>query len=539
MSFKKKVKKLKNKVKKVLKKTEQSVRKPVKKILKITKKVIKNPLKAIVKVHREIIFKPTEKFLKEIKKGLKKTEQKLRKPVKKALKSLEKTLKEAAIPITITILTGGTGITYILVSTAATRAATKKINNPYVKTVLGVVINGSITNSGKILQDSIKSLAALKVARETKNSVAAALVLAALNGDIKNVHDAGKIITREVVKERVAKKVLKKTNNVLLSQAAGTLSSMGAQNLYGQVRMNYQKIEQQRQEQQRQDQERQEQQRQEQQRLKQQEQQKKIIIPKEENIIKSDNDLFSEPSKMVIVTHPENKVSIKELDTELSEPSKMIIVTHPENKVSIKELDTELSVSLNLDSVKPNISASKSYGNDSVNGTVTVSNENIEVSSNMKLNERTSVGNNVNVTKNSLSYGTSVKNNNVENSYSIAVRKDGFWNSEVGVEHSRTTTHNTNVQGVCVSKTTYKQEIRVPLCGKVGTVEQIVTTCPGKITVTNYKGFNTKGAVCGGAVATATVISAPVVVTAAEVLGTEVLITATTATVVPVLITAE
>ena len=54
------------------------------------------------------------------------------------------------------------------------------------------------------------------------------MVVAAVGGDIKNVHDAGKIITREVVKEQVAKKVLKKTNNVLLSQVAGSLSGLGA-----------------------------------------------------------------------------------------------------------------------------------------------------------------------------------------------------------------------------------------------------------------------------------------------------------------------
>lgn len=502
MSFKKKIRRK-------LKKVKRGIKKPVKKVLKKTEKVIKKPLKGIVKIHKEVIFKPTKKILKETKRGLKKTEKVLRKPVKKGLKSLEKTVKEAAIPIAITIATGGTGIPTILATTAITRATTKKIKNPYVKAAISTAISGSITNSGKILQDTAKSVVAVKVARKTKSSAAAALVVAAVGGDIKNVHDAGKIITREVVKEQVSKKVLKKTNNVLLSQVAGSLSGLGAENIYGKVRVNYE--------------------------INKQEKLRKEI---EQKRIKKELEQKSSNKDIIKDKTICEKENIKERIVRKEEPKQEIKEKIFNKKVNTyQDVDTELK--LNLDNGKANISASKSYGNESVNGTVTISNDSLGVSSSMKINDRTSVGNHVNVTKNSLSGGVSVKNNNVENSYSVAVRKDGFWNSEVGIEHSQTISRKTDIKGVCVSKTTYKQDIRVPLCGKVGTIEQNVTTCPGKITVTNYKGFNTKGGVCGGAVATATVVGAPIVIAAA---GETALITSgaiLAGTTVPVLVTAN
>ena len=517
------------KLKRRIKKVSQNVKKPVKKVLKKTERVVKKPLKVAVKINKELIFKPTKKILKETKRGLKKTEKVLRKPVKKGLKSLEKTVKEAAIPIAITIATGGTGIPTILATTAITRATTKKIKNPYVKAAISTAISGSITNSGKILQDTAKSVVAVKVARKTKSSAAAALVVAAVGGDIKNVHDAGKIITREVVKEQVSKKVLKKTKNVLLSQVAGSLSGLGAENIYGKVRVNYEinKLE----------------------KLKEIEQKR---IKNELEQKSSNKDTIKDKTiceKDRIVTKEKPKQEIKDTIKDKTICEKDRIVTKEKPKQEIKEkilnkkvntyqdVDTELK--LNLDNGKANISASKSYGNESVNGTVTISNDSLGVSSSMKVNDRTSVGNHVNVTKNSLSGGISVKNNNVENSYSVAVRKDGFWNSEVGIEHSQTISRKTDIKGVCVSKTTYKQDIRVPLCGKVGTVEQNVTTCPGKITVTNYKGFNTKGGICGGAVATATVVGAPIVIAAAgetAVVASGAIIAGTT---VPVLVTAN
>ena len=493
------------KLKRRIKKVSQNVKKPVKKVLKKTERVVKKPLKVAVKINKELIFKPTKKILKETKRGLKKTEKVLRKPVKKGLKSLEKTVKEAAIPIAITIATGGTGIPTILATTAITRATTKKIKNPYVKAAISTAISGSITNSGKILQDTAKSVVAVKVARKTKSSAAAALVVAAVGGDIKDVHDAGKIITREVVREQVSKKVLKKTNNVILSQVAGSLTGLGAENIYGKVRVNYEinKLE----------------------KLRKEIEQKRIKKELEQKSSNKDtikDKTICEKDRIVTKEKPKQEIKEKILNKKVN---------------TYQDVDTELK--LNLDNGKANISASKSYGNESVNGTVTISNDSLGVSSSMKVNDRTSVGNHVNVTKNSLSGGISVKNNNVENSYSVAVRKDGFWNSEVGIEHSQTISRKTDIKGVCVSKTTYKQDIRVPLCGKVGTIEQNVTTCPGKITVTNYKGFNTKGAVCGGAVATATVISAPAVITAAELIGTEALITGATVSAVPVLVTAN
>jgi hypothetical protein len=335
---------------------------------------------------------------KPVKKVLKKTEQVLRKPIKRGFKSLKKTVKEVALPIAITVVTG----------------------------------------------------------------------------DTKNVHDVVKIITTEVIKKNVTKEVLKKTNDVKLSQVVGTLSGIGAENLYEKIRINNQV--------------------------------ETLSGIRVENLYKKEK--IQEQQKEPKIQSYEKKITNQ-----------------------IQELDTKLSI--NLDSGKPNISASKSYGNESVNGVLTVSNDSLSVSSSMKLDDITTVGNHVNVTKNSLSGGISVKNKNVENSYSVAVRKNGFWNSEVGVEHSHTTKQSTDVMGVCVSKRTYKQDIRVPLCGKVGTVEQNVKTCPGKVTVTNYKGFNTKGAVCGGAVATATVFGGPIVIAAAgeTAVATAAIIAGTTVTV--------
>lgn len=493
------------KLKRRIKKVSQNVKKPVKKVLKKTERVVKKPLKVAVKINKELIFKPTKKILKETKRGLKKTEKVLRKPVKKGLKSLEKTVKEAAIPIAITIATGGTGIPTILATTAITRATTKKIKNPYVKAAISTAISGSITNSGKILQDTAKSVVAVKVARKTKSSAAAALVVAAVGGDIKDVHDAGKIITREVVKEQVSKKVLKKTNNVILSQVAGSLTGLGAENIYGKVRVNYEinKLEKLRKEI-------------EQKRIKKELEQKSS----NKDIIK--DKTICEKDKIVTKEKPKQEIKEKILNKKVN---------------TYQDVDTELK--LNLDNGKANISVSKSYGNESVNGSVTVSNDSLGVSSSMKVNDRTSVGNHVNVTKNSLSGGISVKNNNVENSYSVAVRKDGFWNSEVGIEHSQTISRKTDIKGVCVSKTTYKQDIRVPLCGKVGTIEQNVTTCPGKITVTNYKGFNTKGGVCGGAIATTTVVAAPLVIAAAGETAVVASGAILAGTAVPVIVTAN
>ena len=153
----------------------------------------------------------------------------------------------------------------------------------------------------------------------------------------------------------------------------------------------------------------------------------------------------------------------------------------------------------------------------------------------MRLNETTSIGNHIGVTDKSLSGAVTVKNGNVKNSYGVAVRKDGFWGSTAGIEHSQTTTISTDVQGVCVTKTTFKEDIRVPICpfGKLGIVEQKVITCPDKVTVTNYTGYNSRGAVCTAAVATTAVVAAPIVITA---VGEVAVGTIVASTAVPVLV---
>lgn len=474
----------------------------IKKITKPIKKLGKN------------IEKGVKKTGKELEKGTKKLGKNIEKEIKKLPKELEKTAKKVAIPVAITLLSGGT-----LAAAAATAGnvliadkATKDIKNPILKAATGAAISGGLSGSSSstIANDVVKTATITHVAKQTKSSAVAAVAGAAISGELKNTTDVVKSVTKEVARENVTKVVAKKTKNQILAQGAGHLVGVGMDNLYESLEnpVNNQVIEEERQ----------------------------LLDNTEEQTNELDS-FNEEPNKIEFESFPQESTQLEfESFPQESKQTEFEGFSNESNSCSIlRKLEEDPMKSLsnkftpmsnknssssentvfdrfqpnnnithkfeaigNLDSGGPNTRLKTTFKNGNSNLTVAQDFNNLKVSSSTKVNDNLYVGTAVRFNGNDIRFGTSTKVDNVYRESGVGIeRGNGKWNNEGYAYDLKRTEIRNDHTGACVTKKTYEYDLEVPFCGKVGSIRQDVQTCTNSIQVTDKVGLNANAGICG------------------------------------------
>ena len=452
--------------------------------------------------------------IKKITKPIKKLGKNIEKGVKKTGKELEKVAVKVAIPVAVTLASGGT-----LTAAAVTAGkvlvadeATRKIKNPVVKAATGAAITGGLSGSGSstIAKDVVKTATITHVAKQTKSAAAGAVAGAAINGEFKNTTDVVKSVTKEVVRENVTKVVAKKTKNQILAQGAGHLVGVGMDNLYESLEnpVNNQVIE----------------------------EEKQLLDNTEEqtNELDSFND---EPNKIEFESFPQESTQL-EFESFPQEPTQLEFesfsnesksctifdrfdedplksfgrkLTPMPNKNSSSSENTvfdrfqpnnnithKFEAIGNLDSGGPNARVKTTFKNGNSNLTVAQDFDNLKVSSSTKVNDNLYVGTAVRFNGNDIRFGTSTKVDNVYHESGVGIeRGNGKWNNEGYAYDLKRTEIRNDHTGACVTKKTYEYDLEVPLCGKVGSIRQDVQTCTNSIQVTDKVGLNANAGICG------------------------------------------
>ena len=457
-------------------------------------KKLKKGLRKINRAQKKIVKNVVRKPLKSVvRKPLKKVEKKLRKPVKKLGRSVGKVLKEAAIPVIITIATGGTGaaIATTIASTAAARTVTKNIKDPVISAAVGAAIGGYVSGSSNLIKDAAKAAVATEVAKRTKSSAAGMIIAGAVVGDIKDSKMLQRTCAKEITKEVVSKKVYKKTQDAMLSQGVGALAGIGAENICIKLQerqkhnyLNKRMIEEQESKQE----------------VEESKQQVKQVSHQEvEEEFKQQE--VKEESKLVSGQRKFKKSKLIQYDINnfnTSQNSSQSIESLLNNESKYDKLIKEITMNMDVDTNDVDIGMSKTI-NTSKNSqsSISVSQNSLSASNNFKVTKDIDVGSNISLSNTGgLSGGLTVKRNNITNEYGVGIDKKWSMKSEVYSYHSSTIEQKNNVN-VCISKETYRNEMKIPTCGVVGSSRQIVTTCPSKTTITNRVGVNGNGAFCG------------------------------------------
>ena len=477
-------------------------------------------------------------------------------------RSTENVIKEAAIPVIITVATGGTGaaVASTVAGVAVSRQAKKRFKDPVAKAAVGTAITASFGGCKNVPKEVAKAVITTTVAKETKSVAVGAIVSSSVCGDYKNISEAGKGIVKEVVSENVVKTVAKKTNNQLLIQGAGHLARAGVDNVLSQPKSQ------------------------------------NITVAKEEEIERrnhSDLDtIIEENNRMLLNNFDNNNYNHSDLGNIIEENNNMLldnfdnnynhidlgnngllldnfdnnnnnhsdleIVIEENNRILLdsfdnnnldnlklnlgledSKLDKEPSIiekfkspkkaplegsilnkggtntkkrglnvkntvqpMTNLDSGKSTVRLKTAFNKG--NRTVSVTNDlkNIKVSSMTKLNKKVSTGSAVTYSGNDIRYGRPSKINNNYNEIGIGIETDkGIWNNQVYGYNIDKTDIETDVKGGCITKKIYEYDLEVPLCGKVGTISKNTTICNDSITVTDKVGLNSNAAICGAQLA--------------------------------------
>ena len=173
---------------------------------------------------------------KKVKYKINKLRKKLKRELRNLGRSTENVIKEAAIPIIITVSTGGTGVAIAktVAGVAVSRQAKKKIKDPVAKAVVGTAITASFGGCKNLHKEVAKAVVTTTVAKKTKSGAVGAIISSGVCGDYKNISEVGKGILKEVVSENVVKTVSKKTNNQLLIEGAGHLARAGVDHILSQ-----------------------------------------------------------------------------------------------------------------------------------------------------------------------------------------------------------------------------------------------------------------------------------------------------------------
>lgn len=407
------------------------------------------------------LSKKIKKLGKNVEKVTKKIGKNVEKEVKKVVKSTEKVIKEAAIPVAITVASGGTGaaIAATVAGTAVSRQATKKIKDPMLKAAVGSAITGSFTGSQNVVKDVAKAVVTTKVAQKTKSSAAGVIVGSTLCGEYKNLNDLGKGALKEVARENVTKEVQKKTNNQYLSQGAGLLVGVGIDNLYNKLESKE--------------------------------------ISKE---IKEKKDKTQERIRTKVKGDSDSELS-EDLKGIISNNNKKLMLGRNEGNI-LRDLnfgDTTIQPTSSWDTKDPTLRVKTTFKNGDSSISVLNDFKNIKVSSAEKVNDKLTVGSTTSINHKDIRYGLSSKTEGGKYTESGIGYETGKSLSEreiFGYNLNRTEIE-TDIKGGCVSKQTYKYDIEVPLCGKIGSISQDTLICNDSITVTDKVGLNSNAGVCG------------------------------------------
>ena len=412
--------------------------------------------------------------------------------IKKIGKSAEKFVKQAAIPVAITLATGGTGaaVASTLASTAASRVVAKNIKDPVLSAAVTAATTGSISGSQNLLKDAARAAVTAKVAKQTKSAALGAVVGGTVCGDFKNVTDLTKSAGKEVVREQVTKEVAKKTKNQLLSQAAGAAVGIGMDSIYEsfEKKESLPVI----------------------QDSNQEEETIKDILP-DESVLGELDDApytpFPGESKDTPYTPFTGKSedspytpfpNEKPFDTLLDNAGDRLL-SKIDNGYNSSGMKSKVTLMSNADSKDPNIRLTTSFKFGNNTTTITQDLKNTKISSINKLTDDYSIGSAVR-TSNDLAdirYGKLLKSGNQTRETGVGFDRKGIWDSEAYAYTSLKTDVKTDVVGACVLKETMKQNISVPLCGNVGTLSQQTLTCSDSITVTDKLGLNANAGLCG------------------------------------------
>lgn len=484
------------------------------------------------------ITKPIKKLGKNIEKGTKKLGKNIEKEIKKLPKELEKAAVKVAIPVAITLASGGT-LTAVAVTAGKVLIAdeaTRKIKNPVLKAATGAAITGGLSGSGSstIAKDVVKTATITHVAKQTKSAAVGAVVGAAVCGELKNTTDVVKSVTKEVARENVTKVVAKKTKNQILAQGAGHLVGVGMDNLYESLEkpVNNQVIEEERQ------------------LLDNTEEQTNELDSFNEEQNKIEFESFPQESKQIEFEGFSNEGNSCSILRKLEEDPMQSLsnkFTPMPNKNSSSEktvydrfqpnnnITHKFEAIGNLDSGGPNARLKTTFKNGNSNLTVAQDFNNLKVSSSSKINDNLYVGTAVRFNGNDIRFGTSTKVDNVYRESGVGIeRGNGKWNNEGYAYDLKRTEIRNDHTGACVTKKTYEYDLEVPFCGKVGSIRQDVQTCTNSIQVTDKVGLNANAGICGvgfipvGRAATwgakgvnAAVKSAPIIIkNAGKIIGT-------------------
>lgn len=472
-------------------------------------------------------------------------------------RSTENVIKEAAIPVIITVATGGTGaaVASTVAGVAVSRQAKKRIKDPVAKAAVGTAITASFGGCKNVPKEVAKAVVTTTLAKKTKSVAVGAIVSSGICGDYKNISEAGKGIVKEVVSESVVKTVAKKTNNQLLIQGAGHLARAGVDNVLSQPksqnitvakeeeteRSNYSNLD--------------------------------TIIEENNrmllnnfdnnnlgNIIEENNNMLldnfdnnnynhidlgnngllldnfdnsnnshsdlgniiEENNRLLLDNFDNNNLDnydnlkmdfedskldrdpsiIEKFKSPKKEPLKgsksSLNKERINNKKRVLNVKNTVQPMTNLDSGKSTVRLKTVFNKGNRTASVTNDLKNIKVSSMTKLNNKVSTGSALTYSGNDIRYGRSSKINNNYNEFGIGIETDkGIWNNEVYGYNINKTDIETDVTGGCVTKKIYEYDLEVPLCGKVGTISQNTTVCNDSITTTDKVGLNSNAAICG------------------------------------------
>ena len=421
--------------------------------------------------------------------------------IKKLGKSTENVLKEAAIPIIITVASGGTGaaIATTIAGTAVSRQATKKIKDPVAKAAVGSAITGSFTGSQSLVKDVAKAVVVTKVAKQTKSPAVGVIVGSTLCGEINNINELGKSALKEVAREEVTKVVQKNTNNQYISQGAGILVGAGIDNLYNKLESKV-KVQQKGDD-----------------KVKIQEKSddmkpainttknnEKVMsekFDKERDILGTCN-IFGTRQNDVLGDLKFNETSLQSVsnwDSKNVEDKLFNSSNKWDMKKNLNFGNTTVQPASSWDTKDPTLRIKTTF--ESGDSSVSVFNDfnNLKVSSSKKVNNNLSVGQTASINNKDIRFGLSSKTNGNKYTESGIGYETGKSLSErevFGYNINRTDI-KTDIKGGCVSKQTYNYDIEVPLCGKIGSISQNTLTCSDSITVTDKFGLNSNAAVCG------------------------------------------
>lgn len=418
-------------------------------------------------------------------KKLKKLGKNIEKGVKKHLKNTEKIMKEAALPIALTLATGGTGaaVANVIVSTAVTREATKKIKDPVLKAAIGATISGSISGSQNLVKDVAKASITTKVAQKTKSAALGTVVSSAVCGDYQNITDVTRGAVKEVARENVTKTVAKKTKNQILAQGAGHLVGVGMDSLYDKIdhinsNENEAVLEQ-------------VEELEQQERFLTEENQEPFqeIYSSDEPLLCTNDDLFNSEklsNDVKLLEKYSNNTSILDYDNNDS----VFNISGPKIKNKFELLG-------NYDSGSVNSRAQTTFESGNTSATVRNDSDTIKLTAMTSDGNGFSQGSSTTFNPKDLRYGYSSKSGNVYSETGVGIDTGkGIFGNEVYTYNTTKTEVKTDVKGACVSKNIFEYDMDVPICGKIGTISQDTVTCSDSITVTNKVGLNGNAAVC-------------------------------------------